>query len=266
MSIPETSFEFFKLIDDEKRLIQFLKDNNLCEKKSLCTGNNCDKKRRNTLVMFKGRLYFKCQYYKCCRRWSCNNNIFNFNQYSKLPVQQILSIIWYWSFGLGVKATVQQSGIDRSSVIKWFRKIRRYLYLLQLEAPPMGGPGFSIQIDESLFRGRRKYNRGRFKTGDTKPNETDKDKTLAKSLSNKTHRNYGNRVDGPWVFGMVLEKKSDVETKKCIIEHNKQVKKAYIRAMFPRCKKKRHQLYKDNRKLYKKIQNKILKATASSFL
>jgi hypothetical protein len=29
-------------------------------------------------------------------------------------------------------------------------------------------------------------------------------------------RNYGNRVEGPWVFGMVIEKISEVETKESI--------------------------------------------------
>ena len=30
----------------------------------------------------------------------------------------------------------------------------------------MGGKGYRVQIDESLFSGRRKYNRGDYKTED----------------------------------------------------------------------------------------------------
>lgn len=33
----------------------------------------------------------------------------------------------------------------------------------------MDGPGYTIQIDESLFSGRRKFSRGRLLIGDKKP-------------------------------------------------------------------------------------------------
>lgn len=56
------------------------------------------------------------------------------------------------------------------------------------EAAPMGGPGEIVQIDESLMRGRRKYNRGRI---------------LAGNLLPPGRRNYGGQVVGPWVFGLV---------------------------------------------------------------
>uniref|UniRef100_A0A915KD35 ISXO2-like transposase domain-containing protein n=1 Tax=Romanomermis culicivorax TaxID=13658 RepID=A0A915KD35_ROMCU len=52
----------------------------------------------------------------------------------------------------------------------------------------MGGPGEIVQIDESLMRGRRKYNRGRLLQGNRVP---------------PARQNYGNRVVGPWVFGLI---------------------------------------------------------------
>ena len=56
------------------------------------------------------------------------------------------------------------------------------------EAPPMGGLGSICTIDESLLRGRRKYNRERLLRGNRIP--------LARN-------NYGRVVTGPWIFGMV---------------------------------------------------------------
>ena len=55
----------------------------------------------------------------------------------------------------------------------------------------MGGLGCVCTIDESLLRGRRKYNRGRLLRGNRLP--------LAR-------HNYGRVVTGPWIFGMVCRR------------------------------------------------------------
>ena len=39
------------------------------------------------------------------------------------------------------------------------------MYLLLLKAPPFGGKGCIVQVDESLFRGKRKSSKIQFKTG-----------------------------------------------------------------------------------------------------
>ena len=69
----------------------------------------------------------------------------------------------------------------------------------------MGNPGYRAQIDESLFRDLRKNNRGRMLTGDNQPERTVRDKleAIISASLNKSKRNCGNRIDGPWVFGMV---------------------------------------------------------------
>lgn len=55
----------------------------------------------------------------------------------------------------------------------------------------MGGFGEIVQIDESLMRGRRKNNRGRMLRGNAAP---------------PARQNYGRRVVGPWIFGLVWKK------------------------------------------------------------
>jgi hypothetical protein len=58
-----------------------------------------------------------------------------------------------------------------------------------------------IQIDDARFSGKRKYNRGRLLNGDQPPSSKDSDVDV------QNGRNHGQRVDGPWVFG--LKKGSD---------------------------------------------------------
>ena len=54
----------------------------------------------------------------------------------------------------------------------------------------MGGQGYSVQIDESLFRGKRKYNKGRLLKGDEKPKENVMDKIRKIIDINRNMRNY----------------------------------------------------------------------------
>lgn len=161
---------------------------------------------------------------------------------------------------------MQQTGIKKNNIINWFKKIRTAIFNHMQNAKPMGGVGYQIQIDESLFRGKRKYNRGRLLKGNKYPKEKIIDKLLSYTLDAKSNRNYGTRVEGPWVFGMVLQKLTDIEYRKIRKEKYfsaiKSINKAKIKDK-RRLNNKEQRIYNKSHKYIYKIadpkQNEICK-------
>jgi hypothetical protein len=184
-NFPKTHEEFFKLTDNKKRFLQFIKDKKLFKTNNSCIKSN-SYQNYNNLLFVNDRLILRCNKCKQCR--SAKMHFFNKNKDSRLSMIEILSILWYWSHNCSNEYTSTHTETNKSTVGHWFNKIRSTLYKEMLKAPKLGGESYTVQIGESLFQGKRKYNRGR----------------LLRSDKGKTgERNYGKRVSGPWVFGMV---------------------------------------------------------------
>lgn len=195
--------------------------------------------------------YYRKEKVICCgnckTRQSIRNSIFNLNSTSNLSIGTIFTIIWYWSQGHSVTYTSQNLNLSKKTVIRWLEKIRSALCKEQEKAAPMGGPGYVVQLDESLFQGKRKYNRGRLLKSDKKPKESLADQLRSMTRGKKSKRNYGNRIQGPWVFGLVCQKISDLDHAKLRkTNRSKKIKEKIIRIDD---KAQRRKLYQDNRKL-----------------
>ncbi|KAL5237605.1 hypothetical protein ACI65C_005015 [Semiaphis heraclei] len=88
----------------------------------------------------------------------------------------------------------------------------------------LGGLGIVIQVDECLLRGSRKNNKGRLRLADL-PAENlniDDDSVVDENVNPLEHgaRNYGKRLDGPWVFGLCDNKEGRKITEICKIPTN----------------------------------------------
>lgn len=68
---------------------------------------------------------------------------------------------------------------------------------------PNNIPETLVQMDESLLRGKAKYGRGRRLLGDIATNAVAGTDDELDELHQNVHRNFGNRIEGPWIFGLV---------------------------------------------------------------
>jgi hypothetical protein len=120
----------------------------------------------------------KRSFLDCCR--PCNfsvsilaNTVF---AHKKVPLNQILMLLWAFSMELGWLATLQLSGVSVQTASRWLSHLRQMVTQMLVDSDDcrIGGPGIVVQIDESKF-GKRKVAANR----------------------------RGHRVDGAWVFGGV---------------------------------------------------------------
>ena len=97
---------------------------------------------------------------------------------SRLSPEKILEVVWHWIIESTLAQTAEILDLEDNTVSDWFSYCREVCEMLNQRhwaAVKLGdGQGqimenqrqdSVIQIDESLLRGRRKYNRGRLLRG-----------------------------------------------------------------------------------------------------
>ena len=123
---------------------------------------------------------------------------------SNLSISAILEIIYVFVQRTCLQTAVYWTNRSKSTLVDWYNMCREVCTeIIRPQAhgrpirPKMVGTADNpIQIDESRFAGKRKYNRGRLLEGNLPAVERD-DEVEFENL-----RNHGDRVDGPWVFGL----------------------------------------------------------------
>ena len=80
---------------------------------------------------------------------------------SKLSLKQILATIFCWYYEMTQKLTMREVSINKNTAVDWFSFMRCIcIDILEMHSEQLGGPGITVEIDESAF-GKRKYNRGK---------------------------------------------------------------------------------------------------------
>jgi hypothetical protein len=84
---------------------------------------------------------------------------------SKLSLGQILELVFYWSEDTSIVNVCRLTGRSNKTVVDLYNLCRDVCCTIFENRKPMGGPNECVQIDESILRGKRKYNRGRILLG-----------------------------------------------------------------------------------------------------
>ncbi|KAE9531221.1 hypothetical protein AGLY_010427 [Aphis glycines] len=138
---------------------------------------------------------------------------------SGLSLYEIIELVWCWVNKFKVAQTEKITGRGHHTVSNWFNLCRDVVAEQFNKRGKMGGKELIVQIDESIFQRKRKYNRGRLRLGDCKPvdNEDTDGNTTDSSEDNSNeenqndqNKNYGSRVQGPWVFGMCCLREDEI--------------------------------------------------------
>jgi len=116
----------------------------------------------------------------------------------------MLEMVYFWTKDLPITTVYSLTGYSKQTVVDWYNLCRDVCCSLFNKRQTIGGAGETIQIDESLLRGKRKYNRGRILLGDRRaePNTSATSHSSDNSDSEKENqpvknRNYGHRVEKP---------------------------------------------------------------------
>ena len=128
---------------------------------------------------------------------------------TKVSKHAVLWIVYSMTKGMSVTHTYVCNTIPLTSanVIGWRHYIRK-LFVHELDrAAPTGGHG-DVEVDESLYRGeKRKYHWDRMPFGNMPDSGA---ATAAGADGGGGNRNHGRRIEGPWVFGMLLRRTSEL--------------------------------------------------------
>ena len=139
---------------------------------------------------------------------------------SKLGPAKIMQIVWHWLIKTRPTKTSQLIGVNEKTTFDWYNYCREVCETINANhwrdhklgdgIGRINGetPNTVVQGDEALMRGRAMYHRGRQLLGDRGPNANERREFAdmnqgAIGPEMNPQRNFGRRIEGPWIFGMV---------------------------------------------------------------
>ena len=106
---------------------------------------------------------WQCIYGHCPKRLTTRTiRAGSFFEKSRVPLSKWLYILYLWSQDTMGKKAAENTKISEKTIVQMYQYIRDVCTTKLLNtAAELGGPGVVVQIDESLFNHKPKYQRGR---------------------------------------------------------------------------------------------------------
>ena len=154
--------ELLTLIQSYQTIFTFLVDRGL-----LAARRECDCGQEMVLrerPCTQDGYHWECSARRCRKRRSIRAGSFFEN--SKIPLAHWLYVIFLWSIEVQSKKVAMLTGLSLRTVTTALQALRNICSLKILHGHiKLGGRGETVEIDESMFGHKRKYNRGRISKG-----------------------------------------------------------------------------------------------------
>ncbi|KAB0794474.1 hypothetical protein PPYR_11313 [Photinus pyralis] len=205
--------EFYSIIATEETAVRFLQQHGLLQSEDetdpclRCGSVMVQKRKRDRNGEF--RPVFRCPRKGCqtTRSVRSGNRFFHYTDlnnklHCNLSLCAILEIVYYFLMDTTIEVASAHTGRSTHTLVDWYtmcREVCSSVISVRSRGRLHGTINDPVQIDESRFAGRRKYNRGRLLNGDQAAESDDSDADV------ENNRNHGRRIDGPWVFGLATK-------------------------------------------------------------
>ena len=159
-----------KIPADHDRCIEWCKENNLLALSLKCPRAGC----HNALSWTRRASSRDGYEWRCSTRgcnWAASMRQKSWFSGSRLSIEKVLALTYAWGHKFTTTQAVHETSLDdettsTETVIDWYNYCREVCAdrIMNHHAGPIGGPGTTVEIDESKF-GKMKYHRGRKSKG-----------------------------------------------------------------------------------------------------
>lgn len=150
--------------NDVVAVTNFFIERKLISESCICT--HCDKPmtiRTRPTKDTTDSCGWQCTYGQCPKRLTTKTiRHGSFFQKSRIPLTKWIYLMYLWSQETPVVKAIDNTKLSEKTVIQVYQYLRDVCSTKLLNTPcQLGGPGVIVQIDESLFNHKSKYQRGR---------------------------------------------------------------------------------------------------------
>lgn len=145
----------FGLPSSEEKAVEYLQMRGILPSSSQCDAGHDMK------LYFGTAIFWQCSKASCRKKVSIRKG--TFFEDARLPFVSVLRFFYFWAFELSsIEMCSRELGLCNKTTIEWNGIIREVITadLMRRKTTKIGGPGETVEIDESVFT-KRKNNSGR---------------------------------------------------------------------------------------------------------